>query len=223
MDGCTEMINQYNRHWIKPFMPVFLLIGMVIYQPCGAEDSLSAVMQRITTQSAIKIAYQETRSLELMDKPWIGTGYMYFIPPDLMIREQQQPQRLLMGVKGETLYYFDPVRNIRYQREMERSHPLALDIILFQALVNADKALLERLFTVNFSTRPQRWLITLTPRYKENSHRQMTVSGLSQQPVDTVIIQQSGGDLTEFMLKKVISGSRVKPETVRLYHKLLGD
>jgi len=220
MAGCTGTINQYNYPWSKPFTLIFLLIVIAVNQDCYAEDSLSTVIQRIKTDTAIKIGYQETRSLELMDKPWVGTGYMYFIPPDLMIREQQQPQHLLMGVKGRNMYYFDPTMNIRYQGKMENSNPLTLNIMVFQALVNADEAWLNRLFTVNLSTNPQRWLITLTP--KRDSGSSMTVSGVSGQPIDTLISQQADGDLSEFMLKKKTTDSTVKPTIMRLYHELLG-
>jgi len=63
-------------------MLVSCLAGTIV----RADDSLSALMQRMKSDQAVRVAYQETRTLELMEKPWKGSGYMYSLPPDLMLR-----------------------------------------------------------------------------------------------------------------------------------------
>ena len=117
----------------------FLLSVTFFVNVSYAKDSLTTVMQRMESETAVKIAYQETRVLELMDQPWKGSGFMYSMPPDLMIREQLQPQRLLMAVKGDKMLYYDPGSDVRHQGDMDEDNPLSLNIAVFKALINADE------------------------------------------------------------------------------------
>ena len=78
---------------VKHCFSIFLVIMGLTANDLVAEDSVSSLMHRMKSQTAVKISYQETRILELMEQPWQGSGYMYSMPPDLMIREQLQPQR----------------------------------------------------------------------------------------------------------------------------------
>ena len=222
-------VSTKTRHLTKEgrlklmVMAIFLFIAMLGNQVCYAEDSLSAVMQRMKTDSAVKIVYQETRTLELMDQPWLGSGYMYSMAPDLMIREQLQPQRLLMGVKGNKMYYFDPEHGVRHQGEMDIANPLTLNIAVFKALINADEVLLRRLFQIEFSTKSQRWVMILKPRLDSGSGFSITVSGLPGQQADTIISKQADGDLSEFMLQKNVTGAAVNSTVMQLYHELSGE
>ena len=72
-----------------------------------ANDTLLGLMQKLKSEPMGKVAYQEIRKLKLMKDPWHGSGYLYSQPPDLMIKEQVKPERLLMGMKGNKAFYFD--------------------------------------------------------------------------------------------------------------------
>ncbi|MCK4842072.1 MAG: hypothetical protein KAT04_09350 [Methylococcales bacterium] len=174
------------------------------------------------SDTAIKIAYQETRILELLDEPWQGSGFMYSIAPDLMIREQLKPQRLLMAVNADKLYYFDPVNHVRHQGEMGSDQSISLNIAVFKALITADEALLKSMYQVEFSSKAQRWVMTLKPRQESNSEFSIVVTGLRGQQVDTVIIKQTDGDLSEIMMQSNASGNQVKNTIMQLYKELEG-
>src|SRR5665811_2460809 len=96
-----------------------MLISFMAVNISRADDSLAALMQRMKSDTAVRIAYQETRTLELMEKPWQGSGYLYSLPPDIMIKEQLLPERLLMGIDGDNMFYFDPIKDVRHQGEMD--------------------------------------------------------------------------------------------------------
>ncbi|MGR9036103.1 MAG: hypothetical protein ACU83O_05890, partial [Gammaproteobacteria bacterium] len=170
-----------------------------------------------------RIAYRETRTLELMERPWQGRGYMYSLPPDLMIKEQLQPERLLMAVKGDQMFYFDPVNDVRHQGVMGEDNPLSLNIGVFRALINADEALLHRLYWVDFSSSAQRWSMTLKPKQDSNYGFSIIISGLAQKQPDTIKVKQPDGDLSELSLQPDTNGHDVEATVKRLYRELLGE
>lgn len=200
---------------------IFFLIA--IANASSAADSVSSLMQKMQNNKAVKMAYQEIRTLELMDQPWHGSGFMYSIAPDLMIREQLKPQRLLMGIKGDSMFYFDPENNVRHQAEMNEDNPLSLNIAVFKALITADEALLKRMYVIDFKTKAERWLMTLKSKQQLESRFNIVVSGLKDLPADTIITQQDDGDLSEFLLQSSSSGSEVQQKAARLYKELVGE
>lgn len=215
MDGRTStMMKAYH------VLLFWLLLGLNVSY---ADETLTQLMERMKTDSTVKMAYQETRTLELMDHPWQGSGYMYSIPPDLMIREQLQPQHLLMAVDGDKLFYFDPENDIRHQAEMDEDNPLSLNMAVFKALINADEALLHAIYWVEFTSNSQRWLMHLKPRQDRDSGFKITVSGLAGQLVDTIKIQQADGDLSEFALQKAVAGNELETTVKQLYQTLAGE
>ena len=209
---------------VKRCFSIFLLsiLGLTANNSV-AEDSVSTLMQIMKSESAVKIAYQETRMLELMEQPWQGSGYMYSMPPDLMIREQLQPQRLLMGVKADEMFYYDPVNDVRHQGEMDEGDSLSLNLAVFKALINADEALLHSLYQVEFSSAAQGWKMTLKNKHEIDSGFSIVVSGLPGQQADKIIVKQADGDSSEFLLQKNNAGDAINKTVQQLYQELLGE
>jgi len=200
-----------------------LLLMVFLTADVNAEDSIDTLMRTMQSNAAVKIAYQEIRTLELMDKPWHGSGYMYSMSPDLMIREQLTPNRLLMAVKADKMYYFDPDNHIRHEGEMDDTSALSLNIAVFKALMNADDELLRNMYLIDFSSKPKRWIMTLKPKQQSNSGFSIVVSGLSDQQVDTIIIKQADGDQSEFMLQQQSLDDDIKKSILRLLTELTGE
>ena len=188
-----------------------------------AEATLSSVMAGMKSTTATRISYQETRTLELMDEPWEGSGYMYSLPPDTMVKEQLLPKRVVMGIKGDQLFYFDQENDIHYQGELKEDDPMSLNIAIFKALVNADEVLLNKLYKIDFSHQSVGWKMILTPKKATASGFSTQVAGKSINQIDTIKIQQADGDSSDFILKKDASGERVKNIATRLYQELRGE
>lgn len=202
---------------------LFVLLLAVNFSNAGhAEDTLPSSMQRMKSDEAVRIAYREIRTLELMDRPWQGAGYMYSLPPDLMIKEQLQPERLLMGVKGDRMFYFDPANDVRRQGDMAPDNPVSQNIAVFKALINADEALLHRWYRVEFASKPRRWVMTLKPKQHSDSAFSIEIAGLPGQQADSIKISQDH-DISEFSLRKDASGDEVEAVVKQLYRELSGD
>jgi outer membrane lipoprotein-sorting protein len=187
-----------------------------------AEDTLASLMQKVKSNPVAKVAYQETRNMKLMAKPWQGGGYLYALPPELMIREQLQPQRLLMGIKGNTALYFDPKENVRHQMELDNDNELSVPLGVFKALVNADEALLRSLFNINFASTAKTWMMVLQPKQKSGPIINIRVTGPSGQRANKINILQEDGDSSEFILQKAADNKHNTPINT-LYQELLGE
>lgn len=208
---------------MKYILKCWLLVSLfLMVNIANAEDSLSLLMQHLQSKTAIKMAYKETRSLELMDQVWEGSGYLYSMPPDIMIREQLHPQRLLMGVKGEKMFYFDPDNDTRYQDELEASNVLSLNIAVFKALVNADEALLNSLYDIDFSSDAEGWLMALKPKQTLDSELSIIVSGLTNKQANSISFTQDG-DVSKFSLQKNDEGENIEIIINQLYQELQGE
>jgi hypothetical protein len=184
-----------------------------------AEDSLLKLMQKLKSEPTPRVAYQETRNLKLMSEPWHGSGYLYSLPPELMVREQLKPERVLMGVKGDKAFYFDPGKNERHQTDLGGDNELNVPLTVFKALVNADEALLRSLYQIDFTSSPQDWLMELKPKQKAGSVAKIIVSGQSDQQANKIYVLMEDGDTSEFNLQKASGGGNI----TQLYKELLGE
>lgn len=202
------------------------ILSLLIYfsiNTAFAEESLTSLMQGMKSETATRIAYKETRTLELIDQPWEGSGFMYSLPPDLMVKEQLLPKRVLMGVKGDKIFYFDQEKGFHHQGELDENDPISLNIAVFKALINADEALLRSLYQVDFANEAKGWVMTLKPKNNSKGGFSTLVSGTTSQQIDKISMKQADGDSSDFTLRKDASGDRVKNIANRLYQELLGE
>ncbi len=184
------------------------------------EDTLATVMQRMQPKSAVKIAYQETRYLQLLEKPWKASGYLYALVPDVLVKEQQIPVREIMGASGNQMVYYDPVNDVRNRGEMASDDPLSLNVAAFKALVTGDLALLEKMYRVAFSANPQQWQLILTSHEHIDTSIKVIITGPAGQQAQKIVVHQPDGDRNEFILTEVARGEQLKATIEQLNQEL---
>jgi Outer membrane lipoprotein carrier protein LolA len=211
-------VNKTKKIFLKGLFLFLLGLGNVY-----ANDTLLGLMQKLKSEPMDKVAYQETRKLKLMKDPWHGSGYLYSQSPDLMIKEQVKPERLLMGMKGNKAFYFDPKNNERHQSDIGSDDEINLPLSLFKALVNADEPLLRSLFHIVFSSGAQSWTMDLKPKQKAGSVSSIIVTGHPGQHANKISVMQEDGDMSEFNLHKDVDGSHSKDAISKLSQELLGE
>ncbi len=207
---------------IRTFKYFLLLSLFLVSNFSVADEALSLLMHKLKSNSAIQMSYKETRTLELMDQAWQGSGYLYSLSPDIMIREQLQPKRLLMGIVGNRMFYFDPENKTRHEDEFDDESPRTLSVAVFKALVNADEKLLHRLYKVEFSSSEKAWVMNLKPKQNEDSTLNIEVSGLANLQANKFQITQEAGEISEFNLQKKSEGMAVKQIIEQLSQTLQG-
>lgn len=186
------------------------------------KESLSSIMARMSPESAIRIRYQETRHLQLMDKPWQGSGYFYVNPEGVMIREQVKPERELMAVQQAQMFYFNPTQNRHYQSRIDASKPMGFQVTSFQALVNGDLIRLQSLYQITLQATEDHWSITLVPKQDlgDESLAKVVVSGQNGQAVQTIKLYQQDGDDSETLLNEDIEDSGWQKHIDRLLSEI---
>ncbi|MGR9053439.1 MAG: LolA family protein [Gammaproteobacteria bacterium] len=208
---------KFYSYWVA------LFIAFSAGSWCRTEETSDTFLQEIKTDEAAKIAYRETRTLSLFEHPWHGRGYLYAMPPDSMIKEQIEPARLVMGIKGEQMFYFDPGNGLRHRSELADDDPVSLNIAVFRALSNADEALLHRLYRSDIVGTADGWTMTLTPKQDDAAGLRITIKGKSGRRADYIELRQADGDTDEYWLHPEASGVEVEAAIQRLYRELLGD
>lgn len=209
------------------FLSRYALLAGICLAPfaVNAEDSFSTVMARMKPQTAVSIHYEEVRHLELLDKPWRGSGFLYALPPDKMLKEQWQPQREIMGADGKQLYYYDPLNGVRHSTELRAGDPAAAHVEAFRALLNGDRDLLDSLYRVEFLSTPERWQLTLSSKISEISAilAKIVISGAAEKPADNIEIFQTDGERTELKLRPEAPDSQLQGKVEALYKELQGN
>jgi hypothetical protein len=199
---------------------LLVLCSLVLQVSTGyAQDTLESVMLRMKPQSLIKIHYQETRYLELLDQPWKGSGYFYAMP-DGMVKEQWYPQREIMAAKGNKMYYFDPFADVRYQGEMDGGS--GIQAIAFKGLMNGDLSLLQQFFQTEFISTDSDWEITLNTTNEDLAEQisKIVISGISSKPANKIEVLLADGDRHVFQLKKQAEGEPLQNKVTQLFKEL---
>jgi outer membrane lipoprotein-sorting protein len=200
-----------------------LLIGLIT-PAAFAEDTLQSVMARMKPAQAVSIHYQETRALGLLSEPWKGTGTFYAFLPDIMLKEQQRPEKELMGIKGSTLYYYHPGNDQKHQGELDDEAAEDDQVAAFKGLMNGDLTFLRSRYTLEFSTKPTGWRLTLIPLHAADNDKntQIIMQGLPGRVANKLELILSDGDRTEYTLTPAMQGEAVKVKVTQLLAVLEG-
>ena len=206
---------------------IFSVLGLLLLMQgiVCAKDSLATVMARMKPATAVRIKYQEIRHLELMAEPWHGSGYMYAMTPDIMVKEQLHPVREVMGAAGDEMYYYDPAKDVRYQAEIEKDDPLGLQVAALQALLHGDQHLLNEMYQIEFITKPGQWILLLRSESASEgkSLSRLLVTGLPGAAANEIKVFQADGDHNDYTLEKDAEGKEIESIVKQLYKEMKGD
>ena len=220
-------INLFREQMGRKAWSLLLVFSLYLFlgEPAYADESLAEVMARMKPDSAVKIHYRETRYLELLDKPWQGSGYLYVLSPDVLIKEQWYPQRQIMGASGWDLFYFDPFNDVRHHGEMQTDDPVSFHVLAFKALMNGDRELLQEFYQLEFNSDPVRWTLTLTAKQPsaQNTLAKIVITGAPGQVANNIKVFQADGDRSEFVLAREAEGEKLQTKVARLLTELQGE
>ncbi|MGH8550182.1 MAG: LolA family protein [Methylococcales bacterium] len=202
---------------------VALSIAMLVYCPAIAEDSVGAVVERMKSTSAVRIAYRETRYLELFEKPVETSGMFYGMPPDALIKEQLSPSREVMGILQDDYYYYNPENGLHHSQARNPDDPMTLQLAALQALANGNQDLLRELYRISFVTEPGHWYMILSDRNESQSLVRITVSGSAGQPAERIEIHEADGERSVYRLEKDAEGEGVRTSVLLLEAELTGQ
>jgi hypothetical protein len=211
------------KTYLKQLITVFfILVVWSITKPAFCEDTLQSVMARMKPEGAVAINYQENRYLSLMSDKWTGEGRFYALLPDVMIKEQQLPEKELMAIRGNDLYYFNQENGQKHQGQVTDQNSQTAYVAAFKGLMNGDVDFLTHLYDIEFIAKPSGWIITLNTKKKDASSDriQVIMQGQPEQVANKLELIMEDGDHTEFLLGRASSGETVKLTVTRLFDLL---
>ena len=126
-------------------------------------DGFRALMESLATVDASRVAYRETKSMDILDSMVEQSGFLSFAAPATVIREIREPVVETYAIVGDTLHV---TRQGQEEHIDLDSIPLLRAFIeSFRATLSGDVDLLEAHYHVDFSggDRPK-WRLELRPR-----------------------------------------------------------
>ena len=164
------------------------------------EAKLKQVLSYFTNDQHGVFDYQETRQLELATSPIRTQGLMLTDSGGTLVKLQLKPERIIMAISGDNLYYWNPAQNQRHQMPISAGEDTAQQILIFRQLLQGRLTELQQHYQLEADTDNKHWSLQLRPKQPEASPiAAITVSG--QQNERHILILQSDGDSTEYRIE----------------------
>jgi len=188
------------------------------------DTALNALLTRIHQDGAAEFRYQETRALELATAPWQGQGLMLSGADGSLVKLQQQPNRVIMAISGQKMYYWDAGQNQRHVAALEPTGPAA-QILVFRTLLQGYGDELRADYDLSLASQGQDWTLRLTPKADNGDDNAATIeiSGDQDASKRRLTIRQPDGDATEYRLEKTSEGQAAADSIQRLLQEAAGE
>ena len=189
---------------------------------CLAQDSIENVMQRMKPETAVQIAYQETRTMGLFDEDWQGSGYLYAATPNTMLKQQLKPEREIMVTEGDQLIYHKPATSTYHQMQLDESNPMMASLVAFKAMLTGNLAVLRHLYQLKFSTTESSWQLEMTAKEHESDAAPLKIimQGISEQAANKMTVILPDGDRSLYVLSQPQHGLAIQQHMQGLLQSL---
>jgi len=191
---------------------------------CLAEDTIETVMQRMQPETAVQIAYQETRYMGLFDDDWQGSGFLYAATPNTMLKQQLKPEIELMAAEGSQLTYYKPATQTYHHTQLDESNPMMASLAAFKAMLTGDLIYLRALYKLKFTTLESAWKLEMTAKEHEPDEVPLKIimQGLSEQATHKIEAILPDGDRSQYILGQPQQGLEIKRNMLDLLQSLKG-
>ncbi len=174
----------------------------------AAGETLEGLLARLQFHETQRLAYRETRHMQLLSEPWQATGDLYIAAHRLVI-VQQDPRRTVTEITAARLRHID-VENDNVTR-LPLKQPFGvpgLEPFLLLLFGNDGAGQLERAYQPDLHQDKGRWALYLQPvASADEQPAAMTLSGATGLQPDTLVLEFADGDITEWHFTPVSSGS----------------
>jgi Outer membrane lipoprotein carrier protein LolA-like len=170
--------------------------------------TLDELFAQFSRSPGVYARFDEERQIALLAVPMKSSGTVHFDRKQGLVRHTQKPKRQSVRLLGDTLTVWDgtKVQTVHLENPTLRAFSEA-----FVRLLSADKAGLERDFTIQFtSSADQTWTVTLTPKNealkKVLRSLEMTGRGSAQgqgAEVSKLVIREASGDSSTMTFSEI--------------------
>lgn len=210
----------------KPFWAVIFggILSLLPIFGHANDTALTEILARIHQDGAAEFRYQETRTLELATAPWQGQGLMLSSADGSLVKLQQQPNRVIMAIAADKMYYWDAAQNQRHVAPLEQTGPAA-QILVFRNLLQGHADELRTSYDLNAEQHAQHWTLRMTPKadQADNNATTIEISGDQDPNQRQLLIRQPDGETTEYRLTKTSEGQESAASIQRLLLEAAGE
>jgi outer membrane lipoprotein-sorting protein len=140
-----------------------LLIGLLVTSPAAAQPpSLDALFSRMRSIDGLECHFREEKRIALLSSPIVTEGTIHYVRPGRLARRATSPSTQVLLIDGTSLRMWDGSREERIDLSSQPVVQSFLDSIV--ALLNGDRAALERSYTLSMSREAENFMLVLTPR-----------------------------------------------------------
>jgi len=206
---------------IKKIAVVFLLSFPVA---SFAQESVDSVMARMKPDIAVKIAYQEIRYMGLFDDEWHGNGYLYAEIPDVMLKQQLQPEVEMMAAEGSQLSYSKPATQTFHQLQIDESNPMMASLSAFKGMMTGNLVYLRQLYDLKFIASEHSWTLEMMAKDHDEGEAPVRIimQGLNEQAANKMAVILPDGDRSSYVLSQPEQGLAIKAKLAELLQTLKG-
>ncbi|MCF7970575.1 MAG: hypothetical protein K9L22_05355 [Methylococcaceae bacterium] len=189
-----------------------------------AQESIESVMARMKPDIAVQIAYQETRYMGLLDDDWHGSGYLYAQIPDVMLKQQLQPEVEMMAAEGSQLIYSKPATQTFHQLQIDESNPMMASLTAFKGMMTGNLVYLRQLYNLKFTTSVLSWKLEMIAKEHEENEPPIKIimQGMNDQAANKMAVILPDGDRSSYELSQPQQGVAIKAKLADLLQSLKG-
>ena len=138
------------------------LAGVLMSPGARADDELGDLLRAVGARPHARATFVEHQHLKLLRRPLESSGELLFTPPDRLEKRTLAPRPESLRVEAGQLTL---ERGKRHMSVALASYPQLAPLVEgIRATLAGDRATLERLFVVAFSTHAEAWSLSLRPR-----------------------------------------------------------
>jgi hypothetical protein len=141
-----------------------------------------------------------------------------------LVKLQQQPNRVIMAIAGQKMYYWDAGQNQRHVAPLEQTGPAA-QILVFRTLLQGHGDELRADYDLSVDQHDQLWTLRMTPKpdKADDNAASIEISGDQDPSKRQLLIRQPDGDITEYRLEKTTEGQPAADSIQRLLLEAQGE
>jgi len=189
----------------RPAAALFALLVAASPASSGVEASawaLADLMVLMSRTVAASVAFEEEKSISLLDRLLVSRGHLHYRAPDYLRKDVEEPQHISYEVAGDAV----EVRTGQEVRQLQLDdHPVLRAFVeSYRATLAGDLQTLRRCYALELRGTPDDWRLELTP-IEEGLRRYLTL----------VVIEGRHGQMTEVRVEEVggdVSRLRLLPD-----------
>jgi outer membrane lipoprotein-sorting protein len=196
----------------KNFFLIVLITGAVLCADMGPAQDLTSLKEKFSNIRSVKAEFLQTRSLQILTKPLLSEGKLFFYAPDSLRWEYLSPLQSVMLQKGNNIRVYDFIDGV-WKPEMTQANEARRMVLAeigqwFQGRFDESKA-----FKLSYSPGPPERVILVSKQGIDKFINRIEIV-LSARPgvIDRVEIEEPGGSRTSIEFTNVEINSNFPSE-----------